>query len=279
LGQVGEMTLKEKYQIGDATWRKLKFIFLHVTVNFSLIFIPVAGGVVALLDGDFSWIPVTAILWFYPLLFVVPFWQLWFVRSKYTNIVILLYIIESGFIFIILSSASVFRLFGSSALLIQNILLIAYVVLSFPYFFKYWTKVWDSHKYHNENVALDLVNGRFDLLNNFDHSENKIGKYSNPALVNIALAISPVGGAITLLLTKHGDRTTPIIIVWLLSIPVILWGYKLVVGSFVDIIKLSHYEKLIGKPIINGLLTEKDSTSCAHKRAPKAKKKYGSNKT
>jgi hypothetical protein len=111
LGQVGEMTLKDKYHIGDATWRKLKYIFLLVTVKFSLIFIPVAGCVVALLDCDFSWIPVTAILWFYPLLFVVPFWQLWFVRSKYTYIVILLYIIESGFIFIILSSAVVHYLF------------------------------------------------------------------------------------------------------------------------------------------------------------------------
>lgn len=161
--------------------------------------------------------------------------------------------------FIIWSSACAFRLFGINALLVQNALLLLYACGFFQHYFKYWSKVWESHKDHNENVALDLANGRYGFLNNFDMTENKKVKYSNPALMKMALAVSPIGGAITLLFTQHGDRTTPILICWLLSVPVILGGYKLVIVPVHHFFKISYYEKLIGKPIVNGFLDERNN--------------------
>jgi hypothetical protein len=273
------MTLKEKYQIGDATWRKLKNLFLLITGGYSLIFFVLFGMVGAMLDGDFSWSLVIAILWFYHYLFIVPFWHLWFIKSKIYFLTGFLYLLQIGFIFIIPSEACAFRLFGKTAAILQGILIAAYFITFFKYYYNYWAKVWDSHKEHNEGVILDLANGRFDLLNNFDMTEAKIKKYSNPVLTNIALTVSPIGGAITLLFTKHDNWTAPLIIFWVLSIPIIIWGGKALVSPIYNFRKIAYYEKLIGKPIINGLLNEQESTSCARKRAPKVKKKYGSNKT
>jgi hypothetical protein len=157
------------------------------------------------------------------------------------------------------SSACIFRFFGINALIIQNLILIIASIFFCRYYYCYWNKVWESHKRHNETVAIDLENGRHDFLNNFDMNEDEVKKsktkkLSNPAMINLAISIAPVGVAISFIFSKNNDHKTPLIIFWVLSIPLILGWLKMVMAGFYYFKKLSYYEKKIGKPIINGLL-------------------------
>jgi hypothetical protein len=161
-------------------------------------------------------------------------------------------------VFLTLASACCYRFFGTRGLLLQEPLLFVAGLFICRYYFRHWSKVWESHRNHNENIAIDLINGRFDFLNSFDMSEGSIKKnrrkMSNPAIMNLVLIFAPMGVSISMIFAKHRDYSTPLSIAWILSIPVSLGWLKMVMGVYFNFKKISYYEKKIGKPIINGLL-------------------------
>jgi hypothetical protein len=181
------------------------------------------------------------------------------VRSKYSLFMSFYMISLVELYFLILSSAICFRFFGIKGLIIQEtLLLITFIGFSIHYY-PYWNLVWDSNKKHNENIALDLENGRYDYLNMFDLDERKVEKkhkekMSNPAIVRLVAWILPISPAATLIYIKHHSYTVPLAFCWILLFFFILGVLKSIIASFVTFKKVCFYEKKIGKPIINGLL-------------------------
>ncbi len=255
------MALKDRYRIDELTWQQLWRHFTLQLIWYPLTFIVLAGFAWAVLD-DLSWTPAIALLWLIPYLLTILLSQLWLVRSKFTMLVTFLMMLSLEMFFLIASDVCVYSFWSIPGLWIQNILVcIAGIILS-RYYYLYWDQVWSSHETHNENVSLDLENGRYDFANRFVMSEDivkhkKTKKYSNPALIGIAFTVAPIGVAIPLIFSKFGDHSIPLIVAWILSIPLILGWLKMVMAPFYLFRKLSSYEKKIGKPIINGLLTEK----------------------
>lgn len=253
------MSLKNTNHINDATWQKLLKQLKLLLVWFPTLCVLQVGITWAMI-GNLSWSFVIMILWLFPYVLIILFSRRWLTRSKFTLFSLFLMMSSFEMFFIIMSSACIYRFYGISGLWIQNLILLAAGIFVCRYYYSYWDRVWISHENYNETIALDLQNGRYDFLKNFDVSEDKINKsmkkYSNQALVYIAATVAPIGAAIPLIFSKTGDYTTPLIIVWILSVPFILGWLKMVVAPFHLFKKLSYYERKIGKPIINGLLSE-----------------------
>ncbi len=254
------MSLKNKYNIDDDTWQKLWKVFKTMVIWFPSACILLVVGTWAFI-GDLSWAPVIIVLWLFPYLMIISFSCVWLVRSKFTVFVTFLMMFSIVIFFATISSVGLCSFFGLPGVLIQNLILFVAGMIVSRYYYIYWDRVWGSHEGHNKTIALDLENGRYDFLNNFSMSEDKINnsntqRYSNPALINIALTVAPIGVAIPLIFSKFGDHSIPLIIMWVLAVPCTMGFLKPVVGSFYNFKKLSYYEKKIGKPIINGLLTD-----------------------
>jgi hypothetical protein len=253
------MGLKEKYQINDETWKKISGYYFKscllaspfMAFGFCFMTWPVIT--------DLSWSPIILI----PLIaFIVPGLILaprFLTRSKYGLFMSFYFISLIEFYFVILSNASCFRFFGINGLIIQDALLLIVIIGFSIHYYSYWNLVWDSNKKYNENVALDLENGRYDYLNMFDMDERKVEKrhkqkMSNPAIVALVSRILPISPAATLIFIKHHDYTIPIAFCWVLSLFFILGFLRTVIAAFYGFRKICFYEKMIGKPIINGLL-------------------------
>lgn len=252
------MNLKDKYLINNATWLKLKGYYIKgILLGFPFLSISFAFMAWAIND-NIAW--GKAVLFSGAIFYAssLLFWRFIFVRSKYTLLFAnwgALTFIE--ICFIILSSACAFRFFGTIGVFVQSAFLLIAGVFLCRHYYIFFNKVWDSHKRHNETIVLDLKNGRYDFLNNFDMNEAKVKKtinqrLSNPAIMNIVAFISPVIVGSSLML--RGKPDIRIIIPWVLSIPFILGWLKVLVAVFYNFRKISYYEKKIGKPIINGLL-------------------------
>jgi hypothetical protein len=256
--QRGRMGLKDRYHINDPTWTKLKRVLQIVLVG-----MPFLSAVIAFVTWPIittlSWAPAIAISCLLFCATVVVFHRLLMVRSKYTILLMACGLSLYELYFVTLSSACVYRFFGMHGILAQNLLLLATGSFLCRHYYHYWDGVWESHKRYNETVALDLENGRYDFLNNFNMDTDKLNKghkrgLSRAALRDVALTIAPIGVGISLLFAKGRGYAAPIAIMWVLSIPFILGFLKMVVGVFYGFRKLSYYEKKCGKPIINGLL-------------------------
>lgn len=252
------MSIKEKYRIPDDTWEKIKKAFLLVVFA-----TPFMAGIFSFLtwpivDG-FSWslVPVVpwALFYFYAIATCIPFLK----RSRHTVLIISILILLIAYFFASIGFASIFRLFGKSGLLILlSVLMPASVVVCIRYF-KYWEKVWESHRFHNEETVLDLKNGRYDFVRNFDMDESILKKkkqrqYSNPAIMSIIYMIAPLGVGLGMILHRSEQFTFTFALLAALSIPASLGFLKPFAASLLMYRKLSFYEKQIGKPIINGLL-------------------------
>ena len=252
------MIINKNYQVDNYTWKQLKNKFLLVVFGTPALTFGITFCTWPLVDG-FSWSLVPVIPWSIIYLFSIFTCGMFFKSSKHTLLILFLLQTLVMYFFAVLSSACVFRIFGTNGLFIQSTFLIATGIFLCKHYFKYYDTVWESHKYHNENVVLDQENGRFDFLNNFNMDESKVkGKkskyYYNSALISLVYLISPVGGAVALIFSKGGNYTIPIIIGWILSIPVTLGLIKPVMGGFYNYRKLAFFEKKLGKPIINGLI-------------------------
>jgi hypothetical protein len=259
LGRVIDMGLKEKYQINDDTWKKTKGRYLKVfllgTPYLAICFAFMTWPVIT----NLSWSPIVLIPW---IVFYIPCLvsaSRFIALSKYSLFMYLYLNFLLEFYFIILSSACCFRFFGINGLLIQSVLLLIAIIAFSKHYYSYWNFVWESNKNHNENVALDLENGRFDFLNMFDMDERKIQKkhkekMSNPALVSLLAKILPLSTGTTFIFIKHHDYTIPLAFAWVLIFFFILGFLKNVIAVLNNFNKICYYEKMIGKPIINGLL-------------------------
>jgi len=252
------MGIKKKYQIEDYTWQKLKKGYMLVLFATPFITFVFTFCTWPIIDG-FSWTFVPILPWSIIYLFALITYGSFFKRSKHTLLILSLFFLLITYFFAVLASAAIFRLFGIIGLIIQSICLLVTITFLCIHYFKYYGKIWESHKYHNENVVLDQENGRYDFLNNFNMDESKVkGKkdknYSNAALISLIYLISPVGGSVALIFSKGGNYTIPIIIGWILSIPVTFGLIKPVMGGFYNYRKLAFFEKKLGKPIINGLI-------------------------
>lgn len=252
------MGLNDEFLINKATWIKLNKLFKLMLIWFpftSIVLVFIIWPIIT----NLSWTPAIVIPWFLTYISIIYFYRKWFIQSKFTVFVLFIAICSFEIFFVIISNACVFRFFGWHGFVLQNFLLFAIGFFFCRHYYHCWNRVWESHKKHNETTVLDLENGRYDFLNNFDMSEGVINKtrkwkLSNPPLFNLVFAIAPIGVAILLIFAKSKNYTTPIVILWILSVPFILFFLKLVVGVFLNFRKLSYYEKKIGKPIINGLL-------------------------
>ncbi len=251
------MKLKAKYQIDNDTWKKLKETYNlllgspFVAIVFAFITWPIIN--------NFSWTLVPIVPWALFYLIILSMRIQFFKQSKYTVFLMFLSLSLFTYFFGVIASACVFRLFGTIGLFIQSAFLMLTGIFLCNRYFKYYDIVWESHKYHNENVILDQENGRYDFLNNFNMDEGKVksqkGKYySNAALISLIYLISPAGVGIGLIFSKNGNYLIPIIICWILSVPTTLGFIKPVMAGFYIYRKLSYFEKKLGKPIINGLL-------------------------
>jgi hypothetical protein len=250
--------LNKKYQINIATWKKLKWIF-----NYAFGGIPfIAAGLVLGLFGimeNLSWLPGIIIALMCYLTTTIIFHRYFLLRSKYTAILLMENIILITAFFIVVSDACIYRLAGMGSFYIQNSILFILCIFICRYYYGYWNRVWDGHEKHNETVVMDLENGRFDIVNNFNWSEDKVKKakgpkYYNPAVMALIPALIPISVAIPIVFGKFGNRSAPIIIAWVLSFPMIFFFFKADMAAFLAVKKLFYYEKKIGKPIINGLL-------------------------
>jgi hypothetical protein len=161
-----------------------------------------------------------------------------------------------AFLFAVLGSACIFRLFGTFALVaeIGTKMLAGLTIATF--YFRYWHKVWESHKGHNESV-IDRDNARYDFLNGFNMEENEVKKkagkqYSNPAVMGIVYLIAPMGVGIGMILFRSQQHNLAFGLMATLSFPVALGFLKPFTSLFYIYHKLIDYEKRIGKPIING---------------------------
>jgi hypothetical protein len=209
----------------------------------------------------FSWLSVIIILLSCFLLKTIIFHRFILFRSKYTAILLFEFLLFTTLLFVSLSSACVYRFFGILGLTIQSFSLLIACILICSYYYDYWYKIWKKHEKYNETEALDLEHGRFDIVSNFDWSEGKVKKVKgqnpqNPAIPAIVSIITPIGVSIPIIFGKFDDRTSPLIICWVFSLPAIFYLFKVDIGAFITVSKLFYYEKKIGKPIINGLLEE-----------------------
>lgn len=253
------MRIQDKYRINDITWDRLQKGYTYGILLGS----PFAAVVFAFITwpiiDDFSWTLIPIIPWATLYIIILPMHNLFFKQSKYTIFILFLMLVLFAYFFAVMASACVYRLFGFTGIIIQSTFLIVSIIFLCRHYYKYFGRVWKSHKYHNENVVLDQENGRYDFLNNFNLDESKINRkkgkrYSNTALTSLIYLVSPVGGGISLIFSKDGDYTIPLIIGWFLSVPVTLGFTKIIMGAFYNYHKLAYFEKKLGKPIINGLL-------------------------
>jgi hypothetical protein len=208
---------------------------------------------------NISWIPVPSIPWAFLYIIVLLMHKSFFKRSKYTLLILFLMIALFAYSFAVMASACAFRFLHYPGLIMQTAILLIIVTFICGNSYSYYGKVWASNKFHNENVVLDQENGRYDFLNNFNMDESELKKqsgkqYSNAALTSLICMVSPVGVGISLIFAKGNDYTIPLIIVWILSVPVSLGFAKIIMGIFYNYRKLAYFEKKLGKPIINGLL-------------------------
>lgn len=252
------MKFVQDHHINIETWSKLIKLLIIIAVWF-----PFSASVFTFstwpIIGNNSWIKPISFTWVLIYIILLILFKKSISKSKYTFFLLFVCILSFDIHFIVISSACAYRFYGFPGVLIQNSLLLSAGIPISIYYFRYWNKVWESHRKHNETVVLDLENGRYDFLNNFDMSEDKVTKnqkkkLSGPSLANIVITSASIGSAIPVIFSKSGDYTIPIIIAWVLSIPFILGWLKVVVAIFYNYRKLAYYEKKIGKPIINGLL-------------------------
>lgn len=252
------MSLKQKFQINDAAWNKTKSSFIRILWG-----IPFLASVFSFVTWpiitNLSWCSAVTIPCAILYVMCIVLYSQYLTQSKYT--LFFSTCVVSLFVWgmIIIADACCYRFFGTTGLLIQNLVLIPTGIFLCIHYYYYWSKVWDSHKKHNETVMMDLVNGRYDCLNNFnlDEKNDKKAKKQRPsiaALSGLALQIAPVGVVIGTLFSRHGNYSVPCAICWPLSFAVAIGCFKLIMAGFIHSSKLSQYEKKIGKPIINGLL-------------------------
>lgn len=252
------MSVQKKHNINKDTWEKLKktFCFLlwaipFITFSFSLIICAVLDNFTCFIIPGFP-----AITTYFYLIF---FHKYFFSYAKHSKIISSAILFLIPYFFSISGLACIYRIFGKSGLLILLSVLIPVSVVVCIRYFKYWEKVWESHRFHNEETVLDLKNGRYDFVRNFDMDESILKKkkqrqYSNPAIMSIIYMIAPLGVGLGMILHRSEQFTFTFALLAALSIPASLGFLKPFAASLLMYRKLSFYEKQIGKPIINGLL-------------------------
>lgn len=252
------MKIKDNNKIDDNTWLKLKKGFKLMV--FGTPFMVIVFSFLAwVMTDNLIWMLVPTIPWVFVYLFGICTCISFFKYSRHTLLMLSLLTSLCGYFFLSISSACVFQLFGPYGIVIQILIgcFMGYYVSSCCY--KYWDKVWESHRSYNENEAIDLKNGRYDLSNNFNMDERIVKgginkKYSNPALMSLVVSISPMGVGIGMMLYRGQQFTVASVLVGSLGFITAFGILKYSCAIFYMYRKLAYYEKQIGKPIINGLL-------------------------
>jgi hypothetical protein len=126
---------------------------------------------------------------------------------------------------------------------------------------RHWDILWESNQYHNENTVIDPENARFEIFNGFNYDEKKAKRKGyKPFLRNVNIYMAPmVFFALILIISGIEFPFGPIQIYfsyWLLTAFFYLAFTHPTTALFHTYGKIVHMEKVLGKPIINGLLVK-----------------------